>query len=789
MNLIRRAYETLFLLLLLTCGHASGQSMPATLLRPHLCAPVVVVPDPSPPGTTGRALLEFCTDVDTPSVRVTIGDFVSRSTGLSLGTQAMFYGPGETQGKAVYVLPALKAGQTAVVRLEISHLTEAGESRAALRLNGVRTATIRAIKYHIPFNVTLETPNPDKRELNFLRDEPKNIVLKNGDPVTYFVDWAVSFSGHVEKGKEPLELPPNGSAPISVTPDPGLFVFGESFLKDAESEGQLSLAFHPPGQAPNPAWPHKVITFTAHLSWARTWLRDLAVSLFVLILLGIGAFFSIYGQVGLPNRRQRVRLLEVLNDLAHRSRAISRRVDSRTRVVVGVERNRSIEQLSSRLSFSGALTELLGQAQPEIDLLKRKVDLLERVDERQQQLARVAAGEHPPTELKISRDKIWTAAEIIGRTSPAAQDLEEAATLLEQAKTGLNAIEARPPEVPCENDVWKALVDRWNLVPKAANTFLGVDDTGLEEKYDECRRLYKTLYKQGEEEEKLQTNRAYARLDSLSSRLQMMAEFLDIYRAATAKYKSRLAGQWGRLMKWASLPSWEAHCQVQRIVQEAEESIFPSDVLAATPEIDCGQHRVDANQHINFRVRFADPRFQDCTALQDLQATWKFGDGMEERGWNVAHYYPWRRWWRRWSRKYAVSFNFQDPDSPPGNPNQKHVTPKVLQVQKDGFFGLSHDRNRVEIERVILAILPAAVALLASGKEQLLQGDILTGVVAVFLLGFGSDTVKNLVSKSQATGKLPSSPSGSGSDAGKKAVSKAQPKAHTHAKNDTRVKT
>jgi hypothetical protein len=45
--------------------------------------------------------------------------------------------------------------------------------------------------------------------------------------------------------------------------------------------------------------------------------------------------------------------------------------------------------------------------------------------------------------------------------------------------------------------------------------------------------------------------------------------------------------------------------------------------------------------------------------------------------------------------------------------------------------------------------LVALVALVAGARDQLLKLDILPGLVAVFLLGFGADSIKNLLTQKQ----------------------------------------
>jgi hypothetical protein len=41
----------------------------------------------------------------------------------------------------------------------------------------------------------------------------------------------------------------------------------------------------------------------------------------------------------------------------------------------------------------------------------------------------------------------------------------------------------------------------------------------------------------------------------------------------------------------------------------------------------------------------------------------------------------------------------------------------------------------------------AVLGLITGAKEQLLKLDVFSGLVGVFLIGFGADTVKNIITK------------------------------------------
>jgi hypothetical protein len=63
--------------------------------------------------------------------------------------------------------------------------------------------------------------------------------------------------------------------------------------------------------------------------------------------------------------------------------------------------------------------------------------------------------------------------------------------------------------------------------------------------------------------------------------------------------------------------------------------------------------------------------------------------------------------------------------------------------RKELLFG---DRTWTELARVGIALTLALLALLAGARQQLIQLDFVPGLIAVFLLGFGADQFKNLLS-------------------------------------------
>jgi hypothetical protein len=59
--------------------------------------------------------------------------------------------------------------------------------------------------------------------------------------------------------------------------------------------------------------------------------------------------------------------------------------------------------------------------------------------------------------------------------------------------------------------------------------------------------------------------------------------------------------------------------------------------------------------------------------------------------------------------------------------------------------GLLSERTVTEGLRLTAALLIAVFGLVAGAKDQLAKLDVLPGLVAIFLVGFGADTIKNLL--------------------------------------------
>lgn len=189
------------------------------------------------------------------------------------------------------------------------------------------------------------------------------------------------------------------------------------------------------------------------------------------------------------------------------------------------------------------------------------------------------------------------------------------------------------------------------------------------------------------------------------------------------------------------------------ILGEMEELVFASELedeiakkgsvsIVTEPDV------VYVDQSVRLSARFSKADFHRATARESLECIWNFGHhDLTEIGWNVAHYFPSKG-------QYTIQMSFRGLRGKPledasGNP----LPPikKTIEVGTDPDSSLVGDRTAAELVYLGIALIAAVIALVAGAKEQFLKLDLLPGLIAVFLLGFGADTIKNLLTPRQTS--------------------------------------
>lgn len=689
---------------------------------------------------TATTQLELCAPgrVKTASATLTGGDFTSRMTQLGLGASMLFTLPKETTSRPSVPIGPIDPGTVVVVKLDLGKIWEAGVAEAPLRINGVEAARLVAEKYRLPFGVKVDATDTEKPQFILERGESYAVVLKNEDPVTYRINWTFVVAGATSQGN--LIVTPRSTASFSLTAADSIFSWWTGLLKDRDEDGKLTLQFSPPGVADAAYWPSKVVPVKVHLRSVSELSQRWCINVSLLLVLVVGALFSYFGSVGLPNRLKRSEYREALAQLGQRITGLSQQIDSRLRVMVRVQRRRLDELLSSRQSTSPDLTRVFGLVSTGLMVLEKQVGLAEEIDIAHRRLQYLDAKNAPPSLLAGAEEAIWKAADEISLLVPDDVRLTRSRVYLDTANGLLVQADAEKQD---EAKIEAFAAELWTKYQQTVKDLTAYLNEPLYKSTIQPR-LGNIFQERSEADFKSKSMSNAAWLDQIVEKRDLVRQFLQIYTTNTdEEFRRKLTDQLGQLVKDLGKESYKAIRHARLLVREAQEGVFPDDLAQAAK---AGQARIEIdpttprmNNPVQFGIRFSDPRLNNATARLECEGRWSFGhDNYEEYGWNPVHYFP-----RAGSLSLTFTFRCR------GDGQDIPVT-RTLEVEKERAYAWwwSRDRDRAELLRLLVTLLPATVGLLSGAREQFLKMDTVSAFFTVFLLGFSSDTVKNLISQS-----------------------------------------
>ena len=186
-------------------------------------------------------------------------------------------------------------------------------------------------------------------------------------------------------------------------------------------------------------------------------------------------------------------------------------------------------------------------------------------------------------------------------------------------------------------------------------------------------------------------------------------------------------------------------------VTRKEEKILVADPLDVHIQPEVSATRV--HEATQLRVRFCKEQLNYAAALGDITPIWDFGhdDLTPEEGWEVVHYFP-------RPRRYIVRVMFQRrlggfltyPHERHAAPPESH--PTIVYVKKEidaarSEFGVTLLAAGLNVVWLLVALVPALLALYTGAIDQLNKLDPIPALIAVFALGFTSDQVKNVLTQ------------------------------------------
>jgi hypothetical protein len=593
------------------------------------------------------------------------------------------------------------------------------------------------------------SPTPDKPEFTFTKGRPRQITLKNDDAMTYPVAVAAEVDG-IWSAASRVTLTPSGSAPLELKPRDEWFA-ASAAIRETIRDGTIRIQWPAPESGGRSPLAERIVAFKAHLNSGGEFWQTLWGYLFVTAFLTFGGVCSMLLSNWVPNRLSRADIEEQLNDLARQTSSLSTRIDSGLRVFLRVERNRLQRLLRSRWIFSANFSDVVKQCSDKIVVLRQQINLAGQLDRAREALEPLLQSQPIPHKIDLIDRDLQKAADLLRRCDCAKEDLDAAKTLVLGATDRIGKMDQTDAELVAELsrriDTLKSYVQPATPEPDALK---------------ELKKLFPKLFESFNPSaaNNLQPSQ-YSSVDLVTAQLDLVRQYQAYYNAGPPPSLPKQEEG----VKCFHSDTFSGLRRANVLLREIRQGIFVEDIWRAIE-----QKQVDIivepapveDQLARFTIRFRSDDLNAAAARDELRCEWDFGhNNLRETGWEAYHYFPpprrgfWHRLWRHlrpWRKRepktYAVQAIFSKRFLGDGELELLSI-PKNIEVSEAPESG-SADRNLAEGVRLGIALVIALIGLLAGAREQLTKLDMIPAAIAVFLLGFGADTIKNLISPKQA---------------------------------------
>jgi hypothetical protein len=672
------------------------------------------------------------------------------------------------------------------VKVDASGLWQAGFYSAELRNGDSVIASLKALRYQVPFNVKADGPTPEAVTVEITRGRPAHIRLRNDDDMAYRFAWTLDVGNDQYGGIS--EIRARGTTSLEFEPRADVFTLHESgFLRSGEKSGTLTLAFEPDASVRDLPVPQRRYPVTARLSYFNPDSQRIVnwVAILGLLLLGIVVSFFV-GHV-LPTQKKRVDIKQRLADLDGRLAGLSDVIDTRILNLLRLEKKRLRGELREQLPVFPQSAVELPKLDARIDWLEQRIsltaragDLLEAVD--------TADGTLAIPEADLIRVHCREIADVIRKPLPAAGDLAEAEEHMRLAEAIAEASDSDPGQAAVDE-----LSERATRV-RAAIPATIEDGSG----WKVCEDAVRGLMNIPDMPSKL-SRPQYVRLARRVCQAELLVRFAELVdSSADACMRKRRLDRSDDLFKALKDGPDQSHERARDIVHQIEQNVSRADLVAemARMKEEMAKAGDKANAPLNsalrveidpltpityqlvtFRVRFQRPGLDSAVAQDEIPCTWyvddvKVGereffpdrcghgpDGHHARGWLTGHYFvddsfKWQEVPARALRRVGAAFGWVNrKGSETGGTFKVSVHFPDTDLTLSRSVTLERTKDYVESRSVLalaslgITLFIVAFGLLAGAQEKLQSLDWLSGMLAVLVLGFGADTLKTLISR------------------------------------------
>lgn len=734
---------------------AAAQNQPSVSL---LEGPVVTVESATDSGTT---ILQIRNSGPKQQLALSVGQFKSSVSGKTFAAAIAF--PAEKGEDKSRFSGSVDAGDLLSIQLQVAHVPEAGDSTALIRNKDTPIGAL-IVNKKFPFAVKLAAATPAAPEISFEHWRNGVLPLKNDDPYLYPVYWELRIGADKVVGQRVL-LAPGATAAIDLYPL-GKWFRGwlAGLYRDDVRDATVQVAYWPAGSdAPPAGVPSQTLPLKVRLQYWPDWLRSTAGWLLLAAVLTAGGITSLYTSYAIPNLLRRFSGRERLRNFASKIDGISSRIDSRLRVLIQTEWSRLRELMYSRSVMSPEYTDLMARWDESMEVLSTRIELASQLDTLREQFQQLNAGLSPPTFVAATDRMLQDAADALRKPQPAQSDFDTARTALAKSADYLR----NPISPECIKDLAgrvKELIEEFKVLgaPAAAAAAVGGEaappqPTPYQVISQRLPLLFASLNPALADPNNVNAQNC-AEADVNTSKLLIMRDYLRLYEGTSSTaFRSKLQQRQEELLENLEHRSWEGFQRARLLVENMKCDVYPQDLIqeliehpeavSITMEPPAGR----TNQPLEFEVTFHNLEYDHSAAKGQLTYNWSAGGKqIVQKFWSIWAFRPLKP--NAGEDTLDVSVGFEYDGRLVLDKESKEVRLKrtfTLRNYPESF----NERTKTELTRLAVSLAIAIFGLVAGAKDQLVKLDIMSGFIAVFLLGFGADQIKGILSQSPAAGR------------------------------------
>jgi hypothetical protein len=698
-------------------------------------------------------------------------------------------------------LPAtLAPGQSVDVAVEIAGMAGALSSESPMFNGGNLLGMLRVVAVDTPLNVSLNGRGTPDEPLDFTYSRSVVIPLKNSSKDYLCLDWRFLLGG-THEGFGVITLPPGGESRVVLTPSAEVYS-PVDFFRPTSKAGVLLLRPHTASGVDPKLFDLHPIPVSLRMNRLGPETTETLFAVYVMGFLLLGGILSLLANSILPNILKRIAYEKQLSGLANRTSSVSYRVDSYVRVLLRLERKKIEFSLKEATWYSLSIAEKIDAVLVDITRLDKRLTIAERVDELRRRFETIAATA-PPSATDLVDQVLQAACEQLHSFTLPDEVLDQANNLIGKADAEMDALDDCAQQAKRVAANFKELTTRLAVFPKDLYPDLQAALPGIFRfftyDFDDPTNLVPPML--------FAIDHAIAAghiiLDYSMVRACIAKGGTPQCPSAGKDACERLLARECRLIESLGTLSWRSLRDARILVQQMRENVYEEDVIEGLwkREVDkkpvarimFDTQRARPYLPIYFSVAFDNPRFKNAAALNCLTFRWAFPGDMFEEGSKVCHYFVGNEpeivfGWDGDEAEKAATHKSADHHLKPGN-DAKHdkqhewwfkrklrnwkekrkrrkrgfTTSISLIVQKPNDVSLcakihekikldprkrqGQSRTLVELVRFMLAFGVALAGIEAGAIDQLRKLDFLAGTIAVIALGFGADSIKNLLTQ------------------------------------------